>query len=157
MYHNSLVTHLSWPHPNTDPLKYFICPPFYGLSQPGCSTPCPTTPAALLIASICLCPQKQFQQVTGKKQVTGYILFAAEIRKSITLKNPTANFGEVSRLVGIEWKRLTETDRKIYEDRAHQMNLENAERALSGNGPDSPQASQVGMQGRFGTIGEGQV
>ncbi|XP_050687170.1 protein polybromo-1-like isoform X6 [Eriocheir sinensis] len=86
---------------------------------------------------------KQFQQVTGKKQVTGYILFAAEIRKSITLKNPTANFGEVSRLVGIEWKRLTETDRKIYEDRAHQMNLENAERALSGNGPDSPQASQA--------------
>lgn len=89
---------------------------------------------------------KQFQQMTGKKQMTGYILFAAEIRKSITLKNPTANFGEVSRLVGIEWKRLTETDRKLYEDRAHQMNLESAERALSGNGPDSPQASQATPQ-----------
>lgn len=95
--------------------------------------------------------------MTGKKQVTGYILFAAEIRKSITLKNPTANFGEVSRLVGIEWKRLTETDRKIYEDRAHQMNLENAERALSGNGPDSPQASQVSRQGVFEGCGEGQA
>ncbi|KAK8745940.1 hypothetical protein OTU49_017190 [Cherax quadricarinatus] len=85
---------------------------------------------------------KQFQQMTGKKQMTGYILFAAEIRKSITLKNPSANFGEISRLVGIEWKRLTETDRKTYEDRAHQMNLESAERALSGNGPDSPQTPQ---------------
>ncbi|XP_042217828.1 protein polybromo-1-like isoform X3 [Homarus americanus] len=85
---------------------------------------------------------KQFQQMTGKKQMTGYILFAAEIRKSITLKNPSANFGEISRLVGIEWKRLTETDRKTHEDRAHQMNLESAERALSGNGPDSPQTPQ---------------
>ncbi|XP_047493283.1 protein polybromo-1-like isoform X2 [Penaeus chinensis] len=85
---------------------------------------------------------KQFQQMTGKKQMTGYILFSAEIRKSITLKNPNANFGEISRLVGIEWKCLTETDRKLYEDRAHQMNLESAERALSGNGPDSPQTTQ---------------
>ncbi|XP_071547124.1 protein polybromo-1 isoform X2 [Panulirus ornatus] len=85
---------------------------------------------------------KQFQQMTGKKQMTGYILFAAEIRKSITLKNPSANFGEISRLVGIEWKRLTESERKTYEDRAHQMNLESAERALSGNGPDSPQTPQ---------------
>lgn len=88
--------------------------------------------------------QKQFQQMTGKKQMTGYILFAAEIRKSITIKNPSANFGEISRLVGIEWKCLTETERKTYEDRAHQMNLESAERALSGNGPDSPQTPQVG-------------
>nr|XP_045600014.1 protein polybromo-1-like isoform X3 [Procambarus clarkii] len=84
--------------------------------------------------------------MTGKKQMTGYILFAAEIRKSITLKNPSANFGEISRLVGIEWKRLTETDRKTYEDRAHQMNLESAERALSGNGPDSPQTPQNTQQ-----------
>lgn len=83
--------------------------------------------------------------MTGKKQMTGYILFAAEIRKSITLRNPSANFGEVSRLVGIEWKRLTETDRKSYEDRAHQMNLETAEKALSGGGPDSPQAPQVSI------------
>ncbi|KAG0718393.1 Protein polybromo-1 [Chionoecetes opilio] len=89
---------------------------------------------------------KQFQQMTGKKQMTGYILFSAEIRKTITLKNPQANFGEISRLVGIEWKRLTETDRKLYEDRAHQLNLESAERALSGNGPDSPQASQTPQQ-----------
>ncbi|KAK4299042.1 hypothetical protein Pmani_003145 [Petrolisthes manimaculis] len=83
---------------------------------------------------------KQFHQMTGKKQMTGYILFAAEIRKSISVRNPSANFGEISRLVGIEWKRLTETDRKSYEDRAHQMNVETAEKAMSGGGPDSPQA-----------------
>ncbi|XP_064120960.1 protein polybromo-1-like isoform X5 [Macrobrachium nipponense] len=86
---------------------------------------------------------KQFQQMTGKKQMTGYILFSAEIRKSITQKNPNANFGEISRLVGIEWKCLMESDRKVYEDRAHQLNLESAERALSGNGPDSPQTPQA--------------
>ncbi|XP_076040531.1 protein polybromo isoform X16 [Oratosquilla oratoria] len=82
---------------------------------------------------------KQFQQMTGKKQMTGYILFSAEIRKSITLKNPNANFGEISRLVGIEWKCLPEPKRKVFEDRAHQMNLESAERALNGTGPESPQ------------------
>ncbi|KAK7083430.1 Protein polybromo-1, partial [Halocaridina rubra] len=86
---------------------------------------------------------KQFQQMTGKKQMTGYILFSAEIRKSITLKNPVASFGEISRLVGIEWKYLSAVDRKVFEDRAHQMNLESAERALSGNGPESPQTPQV--------------
>ncbi|XP_068230522.1 protein polybromo-1 isoform X3 [Palaemon carinicauda] len=86
---------------------------------------------------------KQFQQMTGKKQMTGYILFSAEIRKSITQKNPNANFGEISRLVGIEWKCLMESDRKVYEDRAHQLNLESAEKALSGNGPYSPQTPQA--------------
>ena len=64
--------------------------------------------------------------------MTGYILFSAEIRKSITQKNPNANFGEISRLVGIEWKALTEAERKAFEDRVHQMNLENAEKALNG-------------------------
>ena len=75
--------------------------------------------------------------MTGKKQMSGYILFSAEIRKTITQKNPHANFGEISRLVGIEWKALTEAERKAFEDRVHQMNLESAEKAL--NGEPSPQ------------------
>ncbi|CAL4066120.1 unnamed protein product, partial [Meganyctiphanes norvegica] len=85
---------------------------------------------------------KQFQQMTGKKQMTGYILFSAEVRKSITQRNPVANFGEISRLVGIEWKRLTETERKTYEDRAHDVNLISAERALRGEPPDTPSTNE---------------
>ncbi|RXG72085.1 Protein polybromo-1 [Armadillidium vulgare] len=91
---------------------------------------------------------KLFQQKTGKKQVTGYILFSAEIRKSVTQRNPDSNFGEISRLVGIEWKKLTETERKAFEDKAHQMNLESAEKAQAMllDSPGTPQVGTVTTQ-----------
>ncbi|KAB7505112.1 Protein polybromo-1 [Armadillidium nasatum] len=91
---------------------------------------------------------KLFQQKTGKKQVTGYILFSAEIRKSVTQRNPDSNFGEISRLVGIEWKKLTETERKAFEDKAHQMNLESAEKAQAMllDSPGTPQVGTVSTQ-----------
>ena len=64
--------------------------------------------------------------------MSGYLLFSSEIRKSVTMRNPSANFGEISRLVGMEWKKLCEVERKAFEDRAHVANQEAAERALLG-------------------------
>ena len=63
------------------------------------------------------------------KQTSGYLLFSGEIRKSVTLRNPSANFGEISRIVGMEWKKLLNHEKKVFEDRAHIMNLEAAENA----------------------------
>jgi protein polybromo-1 len=39
---------------------------------------------------------------TGKKLVTGYILYSSEVRRGITDKNSNSTFGEISRMVGQE-------------------------------------------------------
>jgi len=36
----------------------------------------------------------------GKKLVTGYIIYASEVRKHVAEKNPNVGFGEISRIVG---------------------------------------------------------
>lgn len=88
---------------------------------------------------------QRVQHTPGKRQITGYILFSIEIRKSITQRNPEANFGEISRLVGIEWKKLTDAERRTFEDRAHQLNLENSEKAQQALA-DSPNVSTTPTQ-----------
>ncbi|CAI4231619.1 unnamed protein product [Auanema sp. JU1783] len=52
------------------------------------------------------------------KSKSGYILFSAEVRKRIMHENPEAGFGEVSKIVGVEWKKLSEDQKKQYEVRA---------------------------------------
>lgn len=64
------------------------------------------------------------------------------------MRNPSANFGEISRLVGMEWKKLCEVERKAFEDRAHVLNQEAAERTLLGL--DAPAGVSVGWAGRSG-------
>ncbi|XP_018021058.1 protein polybromo-1 [Hyalella azteca] len=83
---------------------------------------------------------KSAKKTPGRKQVSGYLLFSSEIRKSVTMRNPSANFGEISRLVGMEWKNLCEVERKAFEDRAHVVNQEAAEKALLGT-PETPVSS----------------
>lgn len=39
---------------------------------------------------------------TGKKLVTGYIVYSSEVRRPITEKNSNSSFGEISRMVGQE-------------------------------------------------------
>lgn len=60
------------------------------------------------------------------KSKSGYILFSAEVRKRIMHENPDAGFGEVSKIVGIEWKKLTEEQKKQYETRAEVVAIEKA-------------------------------
>jgi protein polybromo-1 len=45
---------------------------------------------------------KKHSGKTGKKLVTGYILYSSEVRRGITEKNSTSSFGEISRMVGQE-------------------------------------------------------
>lgn len=67
------------------------------------------------------------QTSTAKKKpmrrlVTGYILFSGDVRKNIIAKNPDATFGDISRLVGTEWRGLPQTQKTDYEERAQKMN-----------------------------------
>lgn len=81
---------------------------------------------------------------SGKKVITGYILYSSEVRKAKVLENPECKFGDISRMIGDEWRALPTVDRRQWEDRASAINEQNAtkyaeEMALNGNaGKDSP-------------------
>lgn len=64
------------------------------------------------------------QKSSKNKIVTGYILYSREVRKRIVQKNPDSNFGEISRIVGNEWRSLTSTEKQNWEDRAAKLNEE---------------------------------
>ena len=85
-------------------------------SQVSASASVPTTPATVKK------PPKIFQ----KKMVTGYIIYSGEVRKGIAAKAPEASFGEVSRMVGNEWRNLPAHVKADFEERAQRMNEETA-------------------------------
>jgi protein polybromo-1 len=58
------------------------------------------------------------QPKLSSKSKSGYILFSAEVRKRVMNEHPEAGFGEVSRLVGIEWKKLSDEHKHQFETRA---------------------------------------
>jgi hypothetical protein len=62
----------------------------------------------------------------GPKVITGYILYASARRKNVTFSNPDARFGEISRMIGNEWRSMEQGDRQVYEDRASKINGVNA-------------------------------
>ncbi|ALC47662.1 polybromo [Drosophila busckii] len=62
----------------------------------------------------------------NKKSLTGYILYSSDVRKGISQSNPEASFGDISRLVGNEWKNLPASVKQSWEDRANKLNEEAA-------------------------------
>ncbi|XP_053202089.1 protein polybromo-1-like isoform X2 [Panonychus citri] len=65
----------------------------------------------------------------SKRIVTGYIIFAGEVRKSVIQANPDCGFGDVSRIIGNEWKNLPLETKQEYERRAQKQNEESAREA----------------------------
>ncbi|XP_046750131.1 protein polybromo-1 isoform X6 [Diprion similis] len=61
-------------------------------------------------------------KATGKKLVTGYILYSSKMRTQITQNNPESSFGEISRIVGNEWRKLPAGEKQAWEERAIKMN-----------------------------------
>lgn len=51
-----------------------------------------------------------------KKPRTAFSFFTQRQRPLIQAQNPTAKFGDLSRFVSVEWKKLTETQLKEYKD-----------------------------------------
>ncbi|ESO95914.1 hypothetical protein LOTGIDRAFT_176647 [Lottia gigantea] len=62
--------------------------------------------------------EKPKKRQSVKRQPSGYIVYAGEMRKQITHENPEATFGEISRLVGTRWRALPREDKEKYEERA---------------------------------------
>ncbi|XP_074139597.1 protein polybromo-1 isoform X38 [Sminthopsis crassicaudata] len=52
-----------------------------------------------------------------KINMSGYILFSSEMRAVIKAQHPDYSFGELSRLVGTEWRNLETTKKAEYEDK----------------------------------------
>lgn len=74
-------------------------------------------------------PSTNVKKFKFKKQViTGYILYSREVRKSFVQSNPDANFGDISRLVGNEWRSLPQKERQVWEEKATKLNEENTKR-----------------------------
>ncbi|XP_066590432.1 protein polybromo-1 [Prorops nasuta] len=67
-------------------------------------------------------PVSSKKKTTGKKLVTGYILYSSKMRTQITQNNPESSFGEISRIVGNEWRKLPAGEKQAWEERAIKMN-----------------------------------
>ena len=50
-----------------------------------------------------------------KINMSGYILFSSEMRAVIKARHPDFSFGELSRLVGTEWRNLEGSKKAEYE------------------------------------------
>lgn len=128
------------------------------------SSPIPTTILSTPIASTKK-PAAFTGGKSGKKVITGYILYSSEVRKAKVLENPDCKFGDISRMIGDEWRALPQNERRQWEDRASAINEQNASKyaedmANNGGkefGKDSPSSSsiltpnQLSMQHEFVT------
>lgn len=52
------------------------------------------------------------------RPMTAYFLWLQENRESIKKANPNASVTEISKLAGVEWGKLSASDKKKYEDAA---------------------------------------
>lgn len=65
-----------------------------------------------------------------RRLLTGYIIYAAEVRKEYVDKHPNQDFGFISRLIGNDWKALPKDLRVKYDQRALIHNKKMREKAL---------------------------
>ncbi|ENN78044.1 hypothetical protein HUJ04_006145 [Dendroctonus ponderosae] len=68
---------------------------------------------------------------TKNKVITGYILYSREVRKQVVQNNPESKFGDISRIVGSEWKALATTEKQVWEERASKLNEESKAQVLA--------------------------
>lgn len=84
-------------------------------SNSNLSTDVPSTPAE---KSTIQKRHRGNSDLPKRQLLTGYIIYASEIRKQVIDKYPDQNFGVISRLVGNEWKALPHDIRAKYDQRA---------------------------------------
>ncbi|KAM7006809.1 protein polybromo-1-like isoform 5-T5 [Tautogolabrus adspersus] len=85
-----------------------------------------------------------------KINMSGYILFSSEMRAVIKAQHPDFSFGELSRLVGTEWRNLEGSKKAEYEERAAKV-AEQQERDRAHH-QTSPRAGVSGLAGGAGNI-----
>ncbi|VEN56895.1 unnamed protein product [Callosobruchus maculatus] len=69
-------------------------------------------------------PSSSKKKSNKNKVVTGYILYSREVRKQVVQNNPESTFGDISRIVGSEWKSLPQSEKQLWEERASRLNEE---------------------------------
>ncbi|KAJ8985335.1 hypothetical protein NQ317_008366 [Molorchus minor] len=69
-------------------------------------------------------PATTKKKSTKNKVVTGYILYSREVRKQVVQNNPESKFGDISRIVGSEWKSLPTNEKQQWEEKASKLNEE---------------------------------
>ncbi|XP_054712195.1 LOW QUALITY PROTEIN: protein polybromo-1-like [Uloborus diversus] len=99
-----------------------------------------STPITMTEQENSLPPLSSSKKKSTKRIVTGYILFASEVRRSVIAANPDRSFGDISRLIGTEWRNLPIAKKADYEDRAAKQNEETQQLNLLGaeSMPQSP-------------------
>uniref|UniRef100_A0A1A8JGV3 Protein polybromo-1 n=1 Tax=Nothobranchius kuhntae TaxID=321403 RepID=A0A1A8JGV3_NOTKU len=104
------------------------------------------------------------ERATRKINMSGYILFSSEMRAVIKAQHPDFSFGDLSRLVGTEWRNLDSSRKAEYEERAAKV-AEQQERdrthhhsspraGVNGMGSSAAAGSILGSQ--LGLTGSGQ-
>ncbi|XP_061146646.1 polybromo 1, like isoform X3 [Syngnathus typhle] len=78
-----------------------------------------------------------------KINMSGYILFSSEMRAVIKARHPDFSFGELSRLVGTEWRNLEAVKKADYEERAAKI-VEQQERERPALKQVSPRSGMMG-------------
>lgn len=68
------------------------------------------------------------------KLVTGYILYSSEVRKDRAQNNPDFSFGDISRMVGNEWRNMPANEKQLWEEKASKSNEESAIKFAEENG-----------------------
>ncbi|XP_030585741.1 protein polybromo-1-like isoform X5 [Archocentrus centrarchus] len=89
-----------------------------------------------------------------KINMSGYILFSSEMRAVIKARHPDFSFGELSRLVGTEWRNLEATKKAEYEERAAKI-VEQQERDRPPQKQASPRAGMMGAGMNPGSPAQG--
>lgn len=92
------------------------------------SSPVPSAAAALTPVAVSNKKTKQ------KGVVTGFILYSSVVRKSVVQNNPECSFGDISRIVGNEWRSLPAADKQHWEEKARKVTAE----AIEGRECSSP-------------------
>merc|ERR1712096_117320 len=66
-------------------------------------------------------PTSERKRKRGTGHSTGYIIFAAHAHPKVRAENPGLQFGEISRLVGEEWRGLDDKTKKEYEEKTKEQ------------------------------------
>ncbi|KNC99879.1 uncharacterized protein SPPG_05251 [Spizellomyces punctatus DAOM BR117] len=53
-----------------------------------------------------------------KKPLSAFFFFSQENRARIKEENPDATFGQIGKLLGQEWKEISQSDKQLYEKKA---------------------------------------
>lgn len=105
-----------------------------GSDMASTSSPAPSTPVSTPVTA---------KKTKQKGVVTGFILYSSVVRKSVVQNNPDCSFGDISRIVGNEWRSLPAADKQHWEEKARKVTADALEgRECSSPAPQGPDLSQ---------------